>query len=90
MEQPDLKNLRPYGRMAEKHWKEHRPKMYRELQKKGKLNQALKLANDQTSDQMCNLIQKGLQEHEAWEIVGPQYILLPSEDDMPDLGENPE
>jgi len=33
--------LTQYGRMAEKHWREHHPKMVRELQAKGLLHQLL-------------------------------------------------
>ena len=85
-----MKFLGAYADMANDHWKEHRPKMYRALKKSGKLISALKEAQKRTSDEMCDLIQKGLQEHEAWEIVGPRYVLLPSEDDVPHLGETTE
>ena len=83
-----MKNLSGYALLANDHWKEHRPKMYRALKKSGKLISALKEAQKRTSDEMCDLIQKGFQEHEAWEIVGQNYVLLPSEDDMPHLGES--
>ncbi len=37
-ERPRYHNLK---RMANEHWKEHRPKMYRELKKSGQLEEAL-------------------------------------------------
>jgi len=39
--------LTQYGRMAEKHWREHRPKMVRELERTGRLHQMLLEAEEQ-------------------------------------------
>ncbi len=83
-----MKFLGAYADMANDHWKEHRPKMYQALKKSHELIPALKAAQKRTSDEMCDLIQKGFQEHEAWEIVKENYVLLPSEYDMPHLGES--
>ena len=86
-----MKHLTGYALLANNHWKEHRPKMYQALKKSHKLIPALKEAEKRTSDEMYDLIvMKGLQEHEAWEIVKENYVLLPSEDDMPHLGETTE
>ena len=79
--------LTQYGRMAEKHWREHLPKMVRELEAKGQLHQMLLEAEEKTKDAMINLTQQfrnqGLtaqQAHErAWEMVREEYILLPPE-----------
>ena len=37
-----MTTLRQYGCMAEKHWREHRPKMVRELERKGQLQAMLR------------------------------------------------
>ena len=73
--------------MAEKHWREHLPKMVRELEAKGQLHQMLLEAEEKTKDAMINLTQQfrnqGLtaqQAHDrAWEMVREEYILLPPE-----------
>ena len=83
-----MRSLTQYGRMAEKHWREHRPKMLRELERKGLLHQMLLEAEDKTKDDMATLraqlIKKGAtpqQAHDqAWELLREKYILLPPEE----------
>ena len=82
-----MKPLTQYGRMAEKHWREHRPKMVRELERKNLLHQMLLEAEEKTKDEMVTLrtelMQRGAtaqQAHaQAWEMVREKYILLPTE-----------
>jgi hypothetical protein len=70
--------------MAEKHWREHRPKMVRELEAKGQLHTMLLEAEEKTKDEMVTLrtelMQRGStaqQAHtQAWEMVREKYILL--------------
>jgi hypothetical protein len=79
--------LTQYGLIAEKHWREHRPKMVRELEARGQLQAMLAEAERKTKDEMAELrtrfIQQGLtpqQAHDrAWEMVREEYILLPPE-----------
>src|ERR1043166_9112073 len=79
--------LTQYGRMAEQHWREHRPKMVRELEQKGLLHQMLLEAEEKTKDEMATLriqlMKQGAtaqQAHDqAWEMVREKYILLPPE-----------
>jgi uncharacterized protein YjaG (DUF416 family) len=79
--------LTQYGRMAEKHWREHRPKMVRELETKGQLHRMLLEAEEKTKDEMAalrtELMKQGStadQAHrQAWEMVREKYILLPPE-----------
>ena len=83
-----MKPLTQYGRIAEKHWREHRPKMVREMERKGILHQLLLEAEDKTKDESATLrIQLMLQgataqqaQTQAWEMVREKYILLPPED----------
>ncbi len=80
--------LTQYGRMAEKHWREHCPKMVRELERTGRLHQMLLEAEEKTKDELATLrIQlmaqgsTAQQAHDqAWEMVREKYILLPSEE----------
>ena len=79
--------LTQYGRMAERHWREHCPQMVRELERKGLLHQMLLEAEEKTKDEMTTLrtqlMQQGStaqQAHtQAWEMVREKYLLLPPE-----------
>jgi hypothetical protein len=79
--------LTQYGRMAEKHWREFRPKMVAEMEAKGVLQEMLLEAEEKTASEMHDLTmkfqQQGLtaqQAHDrAWEMVREEYILLPEE-----------
>ena len=82
-----MKPLTQYGRTAEKHWREFRPKMVAELEAKNELQAMLLTAEEQTEmelDQIRRkLIQQGTtpqQAHDqAWEMVCQRYIFLPPE-----------
>ena len=82
-----MNTLTQYGRMAEKHWREHLPRMVRELERKGLLQQMLREAEEKTKDDMTDLrlalMKQGKtpeQAHrQAWEMVRERYILLPPE-----------
>ena len=82
-----MSELLAYGRMAEAHWREHRPRMVRELETAGRLEAALLEAQERTVDEMRTLMlqlrRDGLspqQAHDqAWELVREKYILLPPE-----------
>jgi hypothetical protein len=88
MTQTEPITLTQYGRMAEKHWREFRPKMVQEMEAQNTLLQALKEAEDRTDEEIDQirrkLIQEGLtpqQAHDsAWEMVRERYILLPPEE----------
>ena len=78
-----------YGLMAKRHWKEFRPKMVKELEEAGKLEEALHEAQERTLDELldleANLEAQGLTKQQAcdqaWEMVRERYILLPPEDE---------
>ena len=79
-----------YGMMAERHWREFRPKMVRELEAQGKLEEALYEAQKRTLDEM-EVIMERLETGQgmtvqrskdvAWEMVRERYILLPAEEE---------
>jgi hypothetical protein len=79
--------LTQYGRMAEKHWREHCPNLVRKLEAEGRLHTMLLEAEEKTKDEMIELTQQfrkqGLtaqQAHDrAWEMVRESYILLQAE-----------
>ncbi|MDP3072857.1 MAG: hypothetical protein Q8N18_21375 [Opitutaceae bacterium] len=82
-----MSGLLAYGRMAEAHWREHCPRLVRELEAQGKLQEALLEAQEQTTGEMIPLLRdfqrQGLtpqQAHDqAWELVREKYLLLPAE-----------
>ena len=79
--------LTQYGQMAQKHWREHCPKMVRELERKGILHQMLLEAEEKTKDEMVTLrielMKQGSSAQQAndqaWEMVREKYILLQPE-----------
>ena len=79
--------LTQYGRMAEKHWREHCPKLVRDLEAKGQLQTMLLEAEEKTKDEMIELTQQFTKQgltpqpaHDrAWEMAREEYILLPPE-----------
>ena len=84
-----MNTLTQYGLMAEKHWREFRPKMVQTLEAQGTLREMLVEAQEKTKDEMLELrmqlMKLGLtpqQAHDrAWEMVRERYILLPPESD---------
>jgi hypothetical protein len=79
-----------YGMMAERHWREHRPEMVRELEAQGKVEEALYEAQERTLDEMEGIMERleteqGMTVRQskevAWEIVRERYILLLAEKD---------
>lgn len=82
-----MRPLTQYGRLAEKHWREHLPKMVRELKRRGLLQRMLLEAEEKTKDDLAalrlELMKQGKsaqQAHsQAWEMVRTSYILLPPE-----------
>jgi hypothetical protein len=82
-----MSGLLAYGRMAEAHWREHCPRLVRDLEMRGRLQEALLEAQERTAADMDLLLwdlrKQGLdpqQAHDrAWEMIREKYILLPAE-----------
>ena len=81
--------LTAFGWRAKEHWREHRPKMYRALRKAGLLERALYAAQENTKNALAELIEKGVPYNQAWEQVREEWLLLPSEENVPTLGNDP-
>ena len=82
-----MTGLTGLGWQIHDHLKEHRPKMFQDLKQQGKLKQTVEAMQNQASATMASLENAGLYRHEAWEIVKDD-VLLPSEEDVPRLGES--
>jgi hypothetical protein len=73
--------------MAEKHWREFRPNMVKQMEATGELQEMLYEAQEKTKDEMADLTQKLIRENytpdqahrTAWEMVRERYILLTPE-----------
>jgi len=86
--QETMITLTQYGLMAEKHWREFLPRMVKDLESHGRLQEALLEAEEKTKDEMYDLttrlMTQGLtaqQAHDqAWEMVREEYILLTPEE----------
>lgn len=71
----------PLGVRAEAYWKEHRPRYYRHLKKSGELDEGLNAALNDTLKAMADLMQRGLQEHEAREAMLSEWLFPPGEEE---------
>jgi hypothetical protein len=83
--------LTQYGLMAERHWREFRPAMVKELEARGTLMETLFEAQEATLDEMETLTRKLETErnltpqqahNQAWEMIREKYILLPAEESL--------
>ena len=85
-----MKPLSPWAIEAEAYWRKYRPKMYRELKQSGELNDFLEKAARRAMDQCVAFVEAGMHPLEAESEAKRNYLLLPDEDDVPQLGQNPD
>jgi len=70
------------GLQIKAHWKQHRPKMYRELEQACRLDQAVYLAQERTRDAFADLVSnQGVPAGQADEATRELWAFLPSEED---------
>ena len=72
-------NLQNWMSEAKAHWKEHSPKLYKGLEKEGKLTESLRKAAEETNTEMDDLRKMGFNEQEAWEQTREKYLFTPPE-----------
>ena len=72
----DLKN---WISLARESWRENNPKLFKELNRTGKLGQALRQAAERTHEEMSELEAQGVSNQDAWEMTREKYLLLPPE-----------
>ena len=80
-------DLDGFGRMAERHWREHRPKLVKYLEQQGELYEWLKEAEDEVMNYMEQAQKQGSDWHAAREVALHTWILLPDieeEDEVPE------
>ena len=66
-----------WGQRAEAHWKKHRPKTYKGLKADGELFEVLAGVGRAAELMHSQLVEKGVPEIQANEIVMSEFILLP-------------
>ena len=80
--------LTQYGLMAERHWRQFRPKMVKRLGAQGELEEVLFEAQETTIEEMDTLRRQLQKEQsltpqqaqtQAWELIREKYILLEPE-----------
>lgn len=76
--------LGPWALQAKAHWAEHRPKMYRSLERQGRLHEVLVAARDKTIQETMELENAGLDPESAFQAVREKYLFPPTEEDQPD------
>lgn len=81
--------LQNWVNQARAHWKEFRPRLYRDLKASGKLEAALKEAAERTFAEMGQHRAMGYSEQEAWEIVRENYLFPPEEGSNPQRRDSP-
>lgn len=84
-----MKSLTGLGWQIHDHLKEHRPKMFQDLKSPGRLMSTVERMQNQAKERMFNLEDSGLHHDQAWEIVKDD-VLLPTEEDVPSLGQSPQ
>lgn len=65
-------SLTVIGREIHKYWKQFKPEMYKEMHQEGTLWEVLQSEDQRLHEMMCEMIQQGMREHEAMEVVRAQ------------------
>jgi len=83
------KQLSPWAIEGKKHLLKYRPKMAKELQKQGKLDEWAKNAATRAIEESALSIENGMSPLEAQSEAKKNHLFLPAEEDMPELGADP-
>lgn len=65
-------SLTVIGREIHKYWKQFKPEMYKEMHREGTLWEVLQSEDQRLYEMMCEMMQQGMREHEAMEVVRAQ------------------
>jgi hypothetical protein len=81
-------SLSPWAQDAKDHWKQHRPKMYSDLEVAGMLDSQAEKVAEQARKEFHGAVDNGMDPHEAWSSARQNHLFPPDEEDQPHLGEN--
>lgn len=80
----DVESLTRFGAMANRHWHEHRPRLYQHLKARGQLQKALLHAQESAKSLIGELVSRQGQSLEsAREQALSRFVLLPAESEQP-------
>lgn len=83
MNDTNLAELADLEQVIERHWRQHRPTMYAELQEQGELEASIRQAADNTRGAVAQLMdEQGMPFLFAWEAVREEWAILPAEEDV--------
>lgn len=82
IDKPNPLHLSPAEEKVREHWEMFRPRMYRDLVKRGALVQSIRERLDLWAESMAQCLRSGLDYHQAEELANP-IILLRDEEDVP-------
>ncbi len=84
----NLGELADLEQVIDRHWKEHRPVMYAELQEQGELEASIRQAADNTRGAVRQLMdEQGMPFLFAWEKVREMWAILPAEEGGDEVGD---
>jgi len=81
----EFENLSLVAAMYAQHLKTYRPRMYRALRRSGQLEKVAEDVARSAVETAERLVRQGMHPHEAWWEAEREYILVPSEKDLPNL-----
>jgi hypothetical protein len=86
MDRSEATGLTRFGAMADRHWKEHRPRLYQHLKARSLLMPALLNAQERAKTMIGQMVgEQGYDLESAREEALREFVLLPSEDEEPVL-----
>jgi hypothetical protein len=83
------KHLSPWAIEAKEHLLKYRPKMTSELQSQGKLDEWAQNAANRAVEEYARSVDNGMWPLEAQSEAKRNHLFLPAEEDMPELGTDP-
>jgi hypothetical protein len=83
------KHLSLWATEARNHLLKYRPKMASQLEQAGKLDDWAEKASDRAVEEYVQSIQNGMHPLEAQSEAKRNHLFLPAEEDMPELGTDP-
>jgi hypothetical protein len=88
-ENPRRRNMDNFVEMARSHRKRYFPKLYRRLEREGKLEEHLETMARMAEEELLLLVSdQGMRHEEALDLVLPKYILIGPQEGKPDLQES--
>ena len=80
--------LREWGKIAERHWRNHLPLLYKGLKETGALKAALAIAQESAADRFTQLVEQGTHPEAARELAMKEFLYLEREEPEHDLSED--